>query len=146
MYYIQHTMDGSIATLPAVLPPAVLKACAGVGAGAGAGMLASPVLSAQTLSRQMTGNNINIHNPVIARQMTGSLSMNSSPLAKQHTGGNNIFGTPAPSTDIPWDVTPEEKAKFDRFFEQLDPSGTGFVGGRPSFAHRAVTRSLKRIG
>ncbi|KAF9303273.1 hypothetical protein BGZ74_004073 [Mortierella antarctica] len=129
MYYIQHTMDGSIATLPAVLPPAVLKACAGVGAGAGAGMLASPVLSAQTLSRQMTGNNINIHNPVIARQMTGSLSMNSSPLAKQHTGGNNIFGTPAPSIDIPWDVTPEEKAKFDRFFEQLDPSGTGFVGG-----------------
>ncbi|KAG0037382.1 hypothetical protein BGZ82_002624 [Podila clonocystis] len=129
MYYIQHTMDGSIATLPAVLPSAVLKACAGAGAGAGAGMLASPVLSAQTLSRQMTGNNINIHNPVIARQMTGSLSMNSSPLAKQNTGGNTIFGTPAPSTDIPWDITPEEKTKFDRFFEQLDPSGTGFVGG-----------------
>ncbi|KAF8979429.1 hypothetical protein BGZ52_004932 [Haplosporangium bisporale] len=122
-------MDGSVATLPSVLPPAVLKACAGPGAGAGAGMLASPVMSSQTLSRQMTGNNINIHNPVIARQMTGSLSMNSSPLAKQNTGGNNIFGSPAPSAEIPWDITSEEKAKFDRFFDQLDPSGTGLVGG-----------------
>ena len=62
-----------------------------------------------------------IHNPAIARQMTGSISMNSSPLAKQNTGGL--------SADIPWEITPEEKAKFDRFFDQLDTNGDGVVGG-----------------
>ncbi|KAF9428828.1 hypothetical protein BGZ94_000887 [Podila epigama] len=127
MYYIQHTMDNSISTLPATLPPSVLKAC--TGPNANSSILASPVMTAQTLSRQMTGNNINIHNPVVARQLTGSMSMNSSPLAKQHTGVSNQFGALSASTDIPWEITPEEKAKFDRFFDQLDPNGTGVVGG-----------------
>ncbi|KAG0257483.1 hypothetical protein BG011_003932 [Mortierella polycephala] len=125
-------MDGSIATLPAALPPSILKACAGSGAaGAGAGLLSSsPVISAQTLTRQTTGNNMNLHsNPSVARQLTGSLSMTSSPLAKQNTGGAsvNLFGNP--STDVPWDVTAEEKAKFDRFFDQLDTNGDGVVEG-----------------
>ncbi|KAF9193250.1 hypothetical protein BGZ50_007648 [Haplosporangium sp. Z 11] len=132
MYYIQHTMDGSITTLPATLPPSILKACTGTGAaGAGAGLLASsPVISAQTLTRQTTGNNINLHsNPAVARQLTGSLSMASSPLAQQNTGGAsvNLFGTP--STDVPWEITAEEKAKFDRFFDQLDANGDGVVEG-----------------
>ncbi|KAG0344695.1 hypothetical protein BG004_004252 [Podila humilis] len=134
MYYIQHTMDGSIATLPSTLPPAVLKACAGPGTGAaaGAGMIPSPVLNAQTLSRQLTGNNMNVHNPVVARQMTGSLNMTSSSLSKQNTGsapGGSLFGVSSLSSDIPWDVTADEKIKFDRFFDQLDPNGTGIVGG-----------------
>ncbi|KAF9345162.1 hypothetical protein BGX26_003457 [Mortierella sp. AD094] len=79
MYYIRHTMDGSIKNLPAVLPPSVLKACTG-----------------------------------------------SSSLAKQSTG--NLFGGSS-SPDIPWNVTLEEKAKFDRFFDRLDEGGTGLVGG-----------------
>ncbi|KAF8938416.1 hypothetical protein BGZ58_000940 [Dissophora ornata] len=125
MYYIQHTMDGSIKTLPTSLPASILKAC--TGSTAGLGLMTSPVMSAQTLTRQLTGNTINIHNPAVVRQMTGSI--NSSPLAKQNTGGaNNMFGA-SPSTEIPWDVTPEEKAKFDRFFDQLDKNGTGFAGG-----------------
>ncbi|KAF9354706.1 hypothetical protein BGX26_007469, partial [Mortierella sp. AD094] len=129
MYYIQHTMDGSIKNLPAVLPPSVLKACSG--SITGAGLVSSPIMAAQTLNRQVTGNNINIHNPTIARQMTGSITagLTSSPLAKQNTGGaSNLFGGSS-SPDIPWDVTPDEKAKFDRFFDQLDKSGTGLVGG-----------------
>ncbi|KAI7819729.1 hypothetical protein BC939DRAFT_459603 [Gamsiella multidivaricata] len=127
MYYIQHTMDGSIKTLPTTLSPSILKACTGVSTGVGS--ISSPVLSAQTLSRQVTGNNMAIHNPAIARQMTGSVSLTSSPLAKQNTGGaNNLFGGSS-STDVPWDITPEEKVKFDRFFDQLDKSGTGVVGG-----------------
>ncbi|KAF8977281.1 hypothetical protein BGZ46_007505, partial [Entomortierella lignicola] len=128
MYYIQHTMDGSIKNLPSVLPSSVLKACGGSGAVTGAGLVSSPILSAQPLNRQLTGSGIGAHNPTIARQMTGSIGLSSSPLSKQNTGGaNNLFG--GSSTDIPWDVTPEEKAKFDRFFDQLDKTNSGFVGG-----------------
>jgi epidermal growth factor receptor substrate 15 len=96
-----------------------LKAASGPSAGAG--LMSSPVLSAQTLARQVTGGSMGIHNPAIARQMTGSLGMTSSPLAKQNTGGL--------STDIPWEISPEEKAKFDRFFDQLDVNGDGVVEG-----------------
>ncbi|KAK3816965.1 MAG: hypothetical protein JOS17DRAFT_400413 [Linnemannia elongata] len=120
MFYIQRTMDGSISTLPTTLPPSVLKAAAGPAAGVG--LMSSPVLSAQTLARQVTGGNMGIQNPVIARQMTGSMSLSSSPLAKQNTGGLS-------ADSIPWEITPEEKAKFDRFFDQLDANGDGFVEG-----------------
>lgn len=120
MFYIQRTMDGSISTLPTTLPPSVLKAAAGPAAGVG--LMSSPVLSAQTLARQVTGGNMGIQNPVIARQMTGSMSMSSSPLAKQNTGGIS-------ADSVPWEITPEEKAKFDRFFDQLDANGDGFVEG-----------------
>ncbi|KAF9120471.1 hypothetical protein BGW39_011335 [Mortierella sp. 14UC] len=119
MFYIQRTMDGSISTLPTTLPPSVLKAASG--SAAGAGLMSSPILSTQTLTRQVTGGNMGIHNPAIARQMTGSISLSSSPLAKQNTGGL--------STDVPWEISPEEKAKFDRFFDQLDANGDGFVEG-----------------
>lgn len=66
-----------------------------------------------------------IHNPTIARQMTGSMGMGSSPLAKQNTGGLS-------ADSIPWEITPEEKTKFDRFFDQLDVNGDGLVEGTSS--------------
>ncbi|KAF9434224.1 hypothetical protein BGZ76_008363 [Entomortierella beljakovae] len=132
MYYIQHTMDGSIKNLPSVLPQSVLKACSGSGGGA-TGLVASPVLSAQTINRQLTGNNINMHSNTIARQLTGNLGGTPNPLSKQNTGGaNNIFGSASASSvtsSIPWDVTPEEKIKFDRFFDQLDSNGDGIIEG-----------------
>lgn len=71
-----------------------------------------------------------IHNPLVARQMTGSVNMTSSPLAKQNTGGTNIFGTPSMSTDLPWDISADEKAKFDRFFDKLDTDKDGVIGGK----------------
>ncbi|KAF9545558.1 hypothetical protein EC957_010867 [Mortierella hygrophila] len=120
MFYIQRTMDGSISTLPTTLPPSVLKAAAG--SAAGVGLMSSPVLSAQTLARQVTGGNMGIQNPTVARQMTGSMGLSSSPLAKQNTGGLS-------ADSIPWEITPEEKAKFDRFFDQLDANGDGFIEG-----------------
>ncbi|KAF9582078.1 hypothetical protein BGW38_000675 [Lunasporangiospora selenospora] len=130
MYYLYHSLDGSIANLPTTLPANVLKACSTPLPGLGS--MPSPVMSAQTLTRQATGNNMSIHNPVISRQLTGSLGLSSSPLAKQNTGGNanstSLFGV-SPSADIPWEITPEEKAKFDKFFDQLDRSGTGSLGG-----------------
>ena len=128
MYYIQHTMDKSIKTLPAALPPSLLKST--LGSTAGPGLISSPVMSAQTLPRQVTGNSMSIHNPAITRQMTGSVSMTSSPLAQQLTGGaSNLLGAAVVAVDIPWDITPEDKSRFDRFFDQLDKSGTGVLGG-----------------
>ncbi|KAG0285644.1 hypothetical protein BGZ96_010132 [Linnemannia gamsii] len=120
MFYIQRTMDGSISSLPTTLSASVLKAAAGPAAGVG--LMSSPVLSGQTLARQVTGGNMGIHNPAIARQMTGSMGLSSSPLAKQNTGGLS-------ADSIPWEITPEEKTKFDRFFDQLDVNGDGLVEG-----------------
>ncbi|KAG0050053.1 hypothetical protein BGZ83_005174 [Gryganskiella cystojenkinii] len=127
MYYIQHTMDGSIKTLPAKLPPAVLKACAGPASASI--LMASPVMSSQAIPRQSTGNNMSIHNPLVARQLTGSVSMTSSPLGKQNTGGVNLYGAPSLSTEVPWDISADEKAKFDRFFDKLDTDHDGVIGG-----------------
>ncbi|KAF9948591.1 hypothetical protein BGZ72_009507 [Mortierella alpina] len=133
MYYIQHTMDGSIASLPATLPASILKACSVAGGGvSGAGLISSPVMGSQSLPRQLTGGNLNVHSSpgFVGRQLTGSLGMTSSPLAKQNTGGagssSNLFGA---SDSVPWDISPEEKAKFDRFFDQLDKTGAGVIGG-----------------
>ncbi|KAF9545549.1 hypothetical protein EC957_010858 [Mortierella hygrophila] len=120
MFYIQRIMEGSISTPPATLPPSVLKAAAG--SAAGVGLMSSPVLSAQTLARQVTGGNMGIQNPAITSQMTGSMSLSSSPLAKENTGGLS-------DDSIPWEITPEEKAKFDRFFDQLDANDDGVVEG-----------------
>ncbi|GJJ72476.1 epidermal growth factor receptor substrate 15 [Entomortierella parvispora] len=127
MYYIQHTMDGSIKSLPLTLPPSILKACAGPGSAST--LMASPVMSSQPIPRQSTGNNMGIHNPMVVRQMTGSVSMTSSPLAKQNTGGANIFGASSLSTEAPWDISADEKAKFDRFFDKLDTDRDGLIGG-----------------
>lgn len=126
MYYIQHTMRESIATLPATLPPS-LKAFAG--STTGPGLVSSPVMSPQTLPRQVTGNNLSIHNPVIARQLTAASVGMPSPLAYQHSGGTSNFLGVSSATDIPWEITPEEKAKFDQYFDQLDIEHTGSIGG-----------------
>ncbi|KAF9967244.1 hypothetical protein BGZ65_000105, partial [Modicella reniformis] len=127
MYFIQHTMDKSIKNLPVTLASSLIKAAGSTSTGTG--LISSPVLGAQTLTRQITGNNMNIHNPVIARQLSGSVNMTSSPLAQQHTGGaSSLFGASS-ATDVPWEITHEEKARFDRFFDQLDKNGTGVVGG-----------------
>ncbi|KAG0252355.1 hypothetical protein DFQ27_008138 [Actinomortierella ambigua] len=131
MYYIQHTMNGSVKMLPATLPLPVLKACSAPGAG----VITSPVLSTQTLPRQVTGGGVSGHLP---RQMTGSFGLTSSPLPKQLTGGQVSSSTSAfglgsasslPSLDTTWDITTDEKAKYDRFFDQLDKTGSGALGG-----------------
>ncbi|KAI8363326.1 hypothetical protein B0O80DRAFT_433476 [Mortierella sp. GBAus27b] len=127
MYYIQHTMDKSIKTLPTTLPPSLVKAC--IGSTPGPGLVSSPVMSPATLPRQLTGNNMNIHNPSIGRQLTGPIGMASSPLAQQNTGGATSLLGGSSAADVPWDITSEEKTKFDRFFDSLDKTGTGFIGG-----------------
>lgn len=45
--------------------------------------------------------------------------------------------------DIPWDITPEDKTRFDRFFDQLDKSGTGVLGGIQHGMSR--TRSIQHL-
>ncbi|KAF9093962.1 hypothetical protein BGX27_001542 [Mortierella sp. AM989] len=40
----------------------------------------------------------------------------------------------APTTGIPWDVTPEQKAKYDRYFDILDENGSGIVRGEKARA------------
>ncbi|KAG0376312.1 hypothetical protein BGX24_007927 [Mortierella sp. AD032] len=119
MHYVHRIRDGSITTLPTTLPPSLMKAVPRPTVGAG--QMSSPALGAQTLARQVTGGNMGSHNSVVARQTTGSIGLSFGPLAKQSTSGV--------STDTPWEISPEEKAKFDRFFDQLDTKGSGFLEG-----------------
>lgn len=134
-------MDGSIKALPSTLPPSILKACAGPGPASV--LMASPVMSSQPIPRQSTGNNMGIHNPMVARQMTGSVSMTSSPLAKQNTGGANIFGAPSLPTEVPWDISADEKAKFDRFFDKLDSDHDGLIGGKKDHYNETYTAPFR---
>ena len=39
--------------------------------------------------------------------------------------GANVFGGAAPA----WDVTAEEKARFDQFYDSLDTQRRGFIEG-----------------
>ncbi|KAK3835624.1 MAG: hypothetical protein J3R72DRAFT_212489 [Linnemannia gamsii] len=133
MHYVHRIRDGSITTLPTSLPPSLLKAVSRPTVGAG--QMSSPALDAQTLARQATGGNMGSHNSAVVRQTTGSIGLRSSPLAKQSTGGV--------STDTPWEISPEEKAKFDRFFDQLDTKGSRFLEGEEACRFFMNSRRLE---
>lgn len=47
--------------------------------------------------------------------------------SRQSTGGNA-------DKDVPWEIAPEAKAKFDGYFELLDIDRDGFVEGTREFS------------
>lgn len=104
MYLIQHSMNGNIKTIPPSLPPAFYDMVAG----------RNPALT-----RGMSLNNQPPISPV-KRQFTGQQT-----LSPQSTGGSSAanFGP------VAWEVSPQEKAKYDRNFDSIDTSRKGFIVG-----------------
>ncbi|KAF8941660.1 hypothetical protein BGZ47_007294 [Haplosporangium gracile] len=111
MFYIERAMDGSSSTLPTTLPPSLLKAAAGPATIAG-------TTSPGSQPTSVLGNHKGPFQSIqVAAQKKGD-----TPTSRQSTGGSC-------DRDIPWEVTSEEKAKFDRYFDLLDIDRDGFVEG-----------------
>ncbi|RUP45213.1 hypothetical protein BC936DRAFT_148479, partial [Jimgerdemannia flammicorona] len=136
MHYIARLMDSSPKSLPPHLPPAIYAAASGHKAPA------SPTSASHPIASSTLGIS-SIARPVI-RHNTGTPPIAQSPITRQITGGAfptrvqtlDLFSTgpggfkPAVGSDIvDWDVTVEDKVKFDKFFDGIDLAGAGVVQG-----------------
>lgn len=91
----------------------------------------SPVPRGSILKPQSTGDR------PIPRQNTGQkVSFGPTPGAAMpspnpSSPGSRAFarGPPPQQQQVPWDISPEEKARSDGFFDQLDTQKVGFVQG-----------------
>ncbi|KAG6820783.1 hypothetical protein H0H93_011548 [Arthromyces matolae] len=142
MYFIQALMSSQLTFVPTTLPPGLYQQAAG------------NLASAQGAVRShMTGTSGSFS------PLSGVFSQSRSTIQPQHTGQSQLLqpnhtGLPAPSnppalpsrpvvpsnpTSPPsvhlhnglaqWDVTPEDKASADRFFDDLDTSRRGYIEG-----------------
>lgn len=137
MYLIQGSMSGSIATLPATLPSTLYEQAGGrtptasvISHSTGNSGPVSPTLSgfqpvAAPIAAQYTGQSLK-------PQITGQ-ALNTKPAipSRLSTAPITAFGASAfPAAQAQaWDVTPEEKANSDRFFDGLDTQKRGFIEG-----------------
>ncbi|KAL1917992.1 uncharacterized protein VTP21DRAFT_3258 [Calcarisporiella thermophila] len=129
MYFIYRILDGTIKTLPSQLPPSILASAQG-------STPSSPTAPAPP--------NINRHStmplPQVVRHSTGTPPSATrhfstySPLQRQLTG--SLFPSSASINanltdfDKPeWDVTSEEKQKYDKLFDNIDTAKSGFISG-----------------
>ncbi|KAI9023508.1 hypothetical protein CLU79DRAFT_791530 [Phycomyces nitens] len=118
MHYVAKLMDGSLTTLPAQLPPQVYSSASGA---------QTPVL--RSLSTDIYASPIQSFAPStpIARQMAATMT----PPQRARTIdslGNMAFAPTAQSTH--WDVTAQEKAQSDAFFDKLDVRHANVLQGK----------------
>lgn len=143
-------MSGKLPVIPNSLPPGFYEQAGG--RPSPRGILAQNTGNSSSLSPSLTGNFPTVaggssrYSVVpIAAQTTGSIQ----PLQPQGTGqqyniarqpqvhfspqntgsvlGASAFGHIAPAPPPQWDVTAEEKARFDKFFDGLDTSRSGYI-------------------
>ncbi|KAG2180889.1 hypothetical protein INT43_008469 [Umbelopsis isabellina] len=127
MHYIAGTMDGSISTLPSSLPPHVYKSAAGNLAPS------SPIarhFSGETSSfspsftQRFPMSSPSFQKQTPARQFTGS------PLQSQvNLSATNSFAAASGTDHSLWDVTEQEKQKYDTYFDRIDSNRTGVIQG-----------------
>ncbi|KAI9287615.1 hypothetical protein BC943DRAFT_196135 [Umbelopsis sp. AD052] len=125
MHYIAGTMDGSITSLPSSLPPAIYNSAAG------RSTPTSPVTRQFSGDRSLSpsfghrfpSSSPSLQKQAIARQFTGS------PLQAQASLSIASAFTAPTAANTHWDVTDQEKQKFDNFFDKIDARGTGFIQG-----------------
>lgn len=117
MYYIRLSMEGKIKTLPEKVPPSLYDSC-----NRPLSVTGSTSVNKTDNTRpepQLTGHSGSTRSSLQSYQFTGQRKDDTSSCRQ---GGSS-------DRDVPWDVSPEEKAKFDQYFEQLDINHDGFVEG-----------------
>ncbi len=135
MHFIQNTMNGTLNSIPAALPPGLYEQAKGSG-GVGSRVLPGSPLAAQNTGGSASG----FGSTGIPRQMTGS----SFPAASAFQSPQQ--SAPAPATaSAPWDVTAEEKARADQFFDGLDVSKQGRLDGAAVVPSSCRASSLRRF-
>lgn len=130
MHYIAGVMDSSISSLPATLPPAVYNSAAG------------RTTPTSPVTRQFSGER-SLSPSFMQRFPTSSPSLQKQAISPQFTGSPlqsqpslsiaSAFPAPA-ANNVRWDVTDQEKQKFDNFFDKIDSRGTGVVQGIESLS------------
>jgi hypothetical protein len=123
MYYIARSMEGNT-DIPQALPPAIYAAAAGRTASTNA----SPQVrhSVAQIPRQSTGPQAMAASPVqpVARQFTGASSAFSPMLSRSNTISPSL-----PPNSNKWIISPDDRRKYDGFFEKLDVGKLGFIQG-----------------
>ena len=136
MHFIQNTMNGTLNSIPAALPPGLYEQAKGSG-GVGSRVVPGSPLAAQNTGGSASG----FGSSAIPRQMTGS----SFPAQSAFQSPRQAAVAPAPAPAAAWDVTPEEKARADQFFDGLDVSKQGKLDGAavvPFFMQSKLTESV----
>ncbi|TDL27224.1 hypothetical protein BD410DRAFT_739994 [Rickenella mellea] len=132
MYLIQACMSNKIPVLPTSLPPGLYEQAAGgqtpglVSHGTGTSGSFSPVASifptstGTPVQAQYTGQS------VLRPRMTGQAYQGS---PSHPSAGPVNKPSPFSVAPQPWDISPEEKANADRFFEGIDTERKGYIEG-----------------
>lgn len=126
MALINATMSGKMRQLPDTLPVSIYAQAAAAPAGASSsGMPTSP------LRNQMTASNAPA-SPMYAQNTGGfqgarSVGPTSGMPLSQSQGSLSAFG--GASQGSPWAISATEKAQSDQFFNMLDTSRSGYIGG-----------------
>lgn len=156
MYFIQAVMSGKITNLPQTLPAGLYEMASEGRSLPGSNLRSLSVspapISRQTtgqqplapVPRQMTGQQLQTPVSPVSRNATGgqygSAFQQQQPVLSNVTGGSHHspanrqsgFASAQPQAQVstvPWDVSAQEKAASDRFFDQLDKFGRGVLDG-----------------
>jgi epidermal growth factor receptor substrate 15 len=134
MHFLQATMNGSLATLPAQLPPGLYEQASG---GTSLPLTAQNTggSASGALPRQLTGSG-----GYLPRQLTGQQGYGT-PVSPQASGirapGTASFLSPQrtgfaaqQAAGGDWSVSAADKAKADRFFDGLDTERKGTLEGQ----------------
>lgn len=155
MYLIQAVMSGQLPTIPSALPLGLYEEAGGrstssiVSHSTGNSISLSPSLTGSFASSvspssgftptPLASQNTGSVRSRLQPQMTGQdhrLSMMLPPQASLQlaatpatTLGASAFGGVSLTSQLPWDVSPDEKSRFDKFFDQLDVERKGYIEG-----------------
>ncbi|KAL1921127.1 uncharacterized protein VTP21DRAFT_10843 [Calcarisporiella thermophila] len=128
MHFIYRILDGTIKNLPPQLPKTLYSSAQGTPSSPT--VAASPNFprgissSPQPVVRHMTGT----PPAVVNRHFTGS----NTGLQRHMTGGGHPVSTGGYTgkfEQMEWDVTPEERQKYSKIFENLDNMKQGYING-----------------
>ncbi|EKM55751.1 uncharacterized protein PHACADRAFT_209279 [Phanerochaete carnosa HHB-10118-sp] len=133
MYLIQASMSGALPSVPPALPPHVYEqarpSTGGVATHATGGSVSfSPTSSGfparpgSAVQPQHTGT------AILQPQITGQRPAPPLP-ARTPTVPQFPLPTQATGQHVSWDVTPQEKATFDQFYDTLDTQRRGYIEG-----------------
>ncbi|WFD01543.1 hypothetical protein MOBT1_000211 [Malassezia obtusa] len=115
MYYIQGTMNGTISTIPATLPPGLYEQASGA---------PTPPLQPQRTGTDHLAAAFGLPPAKPAPAPAPPRAQTPRSMAASRSSSYASVRTPGD-----WAITPQEKAKFDSFFDSLDTGKTGAIEG-----------------
>lgn len=114
MFFVQKLMTGTIKTPPANLPPGFYEMAAGT--------------NTAIIANTTTSEYASPASPPFTPRIIESSRPGISPLMRQNS--LSIGGSASPIfSDDSWDVSSEDKATYDRYFDSLDKRGKGLLQG-----------------